>query len=147
MKKELQKELREGDWHRAEMFKDKDGNYIDIKCGDGWFHILDIALLMLGNHQKIVGQLRITEIKQRYGKLCIYLEAGDYITETILEFARKMSHRVCETCGKPSKIVAVNDKLTCTCDDCLLESRKRQAKICRSKNNDDPIRPFTKGGG
>jgi hypothetical protein len=64
------------------------------------------------------------QVKQKYGKLRVYLgpsteEMDDRVTQ-----AEDESANICETCGKPSKIRRIDGWYKTDCDECIENSDK-----------------------
>lgn len=80
-----------------------------IECGCGWQSILDSALDKLQSiNQASNKDLRVVQIKQKFGQLRIYVRGTTYsdnvlAIETILHEALVASSKVCEKCGDPAK--------------------------------------------
>ncbi len=75
-----------------------------IEVGPGWLPLLDRALTQIGQEVRALpGQKRndfaITQIKEKFGALCIYLRGGNRRIDRIAGAAEALSERVCEECG------------------------------------------------
>lgn len=103
-----------------EMFKDQ--RYGGFACGEGWWPMLEAlcttiqshinntnerrALLLTDNkyNQKIpdeVPQVKIEQIKEKFGTLRFYYQGGDEFIHGAVWLAETMSEQICETCGSP----------------------------------------------
>ena len=87
------------------------------EVGDGWEPILrkvceDLTALDLPH-------LRLTQVKEKYGTLTIYVNDYQDEVEDILGKAEIASSKTCEECGKPGTINS-RGYLQCLCDECRL---------------------------
>ncbi len=94
-------------------------------CGEGWHPLIMDAL---GKIQKIVDEegldVRVTEIKEKYGGLRIYLDSYTDEIQTIIDAAEEKSLTTCEVCGKEAKQHIVNGWVCTRCDICLGERKQ-----------------------
>lgn len=76
-------------------------------CGDGWFDLIDTLcerLQFWTDHNK-APQVIAKQVKQKWGTLCFYVRDANEHQLGMIAMAEAMSARVCETCGKPGRIV------------------------------------------
>ena len=88
-----------------------------ILCGDGWFNLLDClcgavqASAVAGGH----GNVRVEEIKSKYGSLRFYACGLSPAEEAQVALAEALSERTCETCGAPGYENVRNGRGTTIC--------------------------------
>lgn len=70
----------------------------------------------------------ITQIKEKFGRLCIYTNAVDDATYDLITFAENMSECTCEVCGSPGKLTSRNGWLQTLCP---THATERGAKPCK----------------
>lgn len=73
----------------------------DIECCDGWFLLLDNLCSEIQDHvdQYVVPQVRLTQIKEKFGELRIYYSGGDKHIGELIDTAQSASKLTCESCG------------------------------------------------
>lgn len=73
----------------------------DIECCDGWFLLLDKLCSEIQDHvdQYIIPQVRLTQIKEKFGELRIYYSGGDEHIRELIDTAKSVSKLTCESCG------------------------------------------------
>ena len=67
--------------------------------------------------RQIIPQVEATQVKEKYGGLCFYVNNYNDVIDAYISFAESMSYCVCEKCGKSGK---PNDGgwIITLCDDC-----------------------------
>lgn len=50
-----------------------------------------------------IPQVRIEQIKEKFGGLRFYFQGGDKYIDGMVDFAESMSYNICEECGSPGK--------------------------------------------
>ena len=75
-----------------------------VECGPGWLPLVDVALTKIGEEVRAMrGERRaafaLTQIKEKYGALCIYYRGGNAAIDAIVGRAEALSEHVCERCG------------------------------------------------
>jgi hypothetical protein len=118
-----------------------------IECGDGWFAVIDTLCGFIDNTASNVNrrwrhansdrrlEVRAAQVKQKYGSLRFYLDIGwsggdlneaerrevdkaaDHIYGAV-GMAERMTHSICESCGRPGSINPGFVWLRCECDLC-----------------------------
>lgn len=97
MSPELEKQLLE---KYPKLFTDTP--FWGADCGDGWYDLLDNlcgAIASYGN----VDDVKIDQIKEKFGTLRFYVTGGDRMVDGMIWMAEHMSGYICETCGKRGK--------------------------------------------
>ena len=79
-----------------------------IECGDGWFGLIDDAFTAIEAHCESNGLPvpAITQVKEKFGKLRVYVKPWDKGIASILDTAERKSAEICEQCGRPGRLVA-----------------------------------------
>jgi hypothetical protein len=89
-------------------------------CGEGWYPLIYETLDKV---QAIVDRdgldIQVTEIKEKYGGLRIYLDGDTDEIFELTQMAEEQSYNVCELCGKPGKLHRVNGWYMTRCEECL----------------------------
>jgi len=67
--------------------------------------------------EKVVPQVQIAQVKEKWGSLRIYLTYYNPQINSILSFAESMSFKTCEKCGKPGT-PSRSGWIVVLCDDC-----------------------------
>jgi len=89
------------------------------QCGEGWYPLIEELLnkLQAIENKQHIG-LEVTEIKEKFGGLRIYINTGnDTIWNLISEYEAR-SFYICERCGKPGKLRNNHNWYTTLCDEC-----------------------------
>ena len=78
-----------------------------FECGNGWYELLDVLCSIIERRQ-LRGSvpsddIKITQIKEKFGTLRFYYEGGDDVVYALSNFAESISGRVCEDCGQPGR--------------------------------------------
>ena len=79
-----------------------------IECGDGWYDLIDDTLSRIEQHCATNGSglPAITQIKEKFGSLRIYLTPTTDAFMSILTAAERKSATICEQCGRPGTLVS-----------------------------------------
>jgi hypothetical protein len=102
------------------------------ECGDGWYNLLREMCLKItkayADSSKPV-DIRITQIKQKFGTLRVYYHINDEAMEEVVsklvrEYVDKSEH-ICELCGTEGKMRTTEAMLSVLCDKCLSKVKAR----------------------
>jgi len=79
------------------------------ECDDGWFTILyelctELTVMAQKEGPEREEVLRFTQIKEKYGELCVYTQGTTDEMQTVIDKAEAKSSKVCEQCGKKGSI-------------------------------------------
>jgi hypothetical protein len=89
-------------------------------CGRGW---LPLIYETLDKIQAIVDRdgldIQVTEIKEKYGGLRIYLDSDTDEIFELTQIAEEQSYNICEECSKPGKLHNVKGWWMTRCEACL----------------------------
>lgn len=121
MKQELQEKLFK-DFYP--MFEDRNLSMketcmywgIDVS-GDGWFDL--IYQLCEGVKKIAPSDFRFSQVKEKYGRLCLYTNYSIPAIDDIIEEAEEKSLTICEECGQSGKLIESSTHWFRTrCDKC-----------------------------
>lgn len=72
-----------------------------IDCGDGWLGLLDALCARLQFHTDHGDgpQVRVVQVKEKFGVLRFYVEDADEVQQGMIDLAQALSERTCEVCG------------------------------------------------
>lgn len=101
-----------------------------VEVGKGWWPLVEPIYNRIQELNAVGASIEITQIKEKWGELCIYVSgAPDEIYEMIRDAEKKSIH-VCEDCGAPTERVVGNCNWIYTlCPSCL---NKRGIKIIKA---------------
>jgi hypothetical protein len=102
-----------------ELFKDEFGNEVCmVDVGGGWSGILEILVHLIKGHVSHTNEtkpgnfdldlLQFRQIKEKFGKLRVYISGGDLTIDAYIQFAEAMSAKICEISGAPG-VLCIND--------------------------------------
>ena len=77
------------------------GMYFGIECGPGWLPIIDECLSEIALLEEDV---RIMQIKEKFGGLCIYTNGHSPTVSAIIRAAEDKCAKTCERCGEPGTL-------------------------------------------
>lgn len=93
--------------------------------GQGWMKIVEPALRAM---KKIDPNIRIDQIKEKFGGLRIYFAASDPILYDMLELvvngAESKAWHTCEECGELAERVNDEGWIRTICDSCMEKGKK-----------------------
>lgn len=90
------------------------------ECGDGWFDLIDALchdLIALCVDQDLAVPA-IIQVKEKFGSLRVYLEAGDPVLFERIAQAEEASLETCERCGGPGQLGVQDDYWCVRCEIC-----------------------------
>lgn len=95
---------------------------------DGWFWILDQLFSSIQFHvdnnnrwspdDKKINQVVATQIKEKFGGLCVYFSGGDDVINGMVSYAESLSHKTCEYCGTMKNVGSTTGWVSICCEDC-----------------------------
>ncbi len=78
----------------------------DFSVGEGWLPIVDtLCELISAQNTGLEQKAGIIQIKEKFRTLTVYLSNGTGEMDRWIEFASRMSSKVCEECGRKGKLV------------------------------------------
>lgn len=101
-----------------------------FECADGWYDILEHFFKML-EVQKL--EVKMTQIKEKYGDLRIYTDGckttleGNMVDQLINE-AERASRNTCEICGNQGSIINRGGWYRCRCLHCNMMEKLKAAR-------------------
>lgn len=133
------------------IFKNRYGNMREtamcwgFSCGDGWFWLIDNLCSQIqwkidhpswkDGKPQVIEQVVATQVKEKFGGLCFYVECASPEIYAIIHFAESISHSICEECGSTKNIGHTNGWITTLCEDCSKsEKYKNKEWIKKDKN-------------
>ncbi|KAK0229851.1 hypothetical protein EDD85DRAFT_849894, partial [Armillaria nabsnona] len=98
------------------LFTDSEMQRWGLECGRGWEGLIrQICDELKGKN------VAFTQIKEKFGKLRIYVGKANHETRRFLEEMEEKSGKVCETCGRTGDLAVSNGWLFATCKECVKE--------------------------
>lgn len=106
-----------------------------IQHRNGWISILYVLCFNICQHENNIRgrtnwmltkdsnyectyvQVRFTQIKQKYGGLCVYYDGGDEYVAGLVKMASSISYMICESCGSKGECNKCGYYQT-LCDNC-----------------------------
>lgn len=95
-----------------------------IECGSGWNSIIDDAcrLIKCRIEIKSLSDTKIIQIKEKFGKLRIYIINPDDYINGVKDMASHMSSKTCDQCGSIGYSRTINRWITTVCDVCMAKN-------------------------
>ncbi len=92
-------------------------NGFSFECDDGWFSMLESALLLLNQHVVLNSyeNFEIKQIKEKFGKLRIYTNINDDYIYGVTNMVEHLSSNYCEVCGSPGELRNANKRVRNLC--------------------------------
>ena len=119
MNKDLEKELIN---EFPTFFKDMYGDmtktcmHWGCSCGKGWFKIIRKACRKVAKLDK--GTFYFLQIKEKWGRLCLYCTGGNEEIYKIMLKAEEESCKTCEKCGTKKDVTAEGSWIATLCSVC-----------------------------
>jgi hypothetical protein len=88
-----------------------------FECGDGWFDIVDKALMAMDPILR-EGEIKILQIKEKYGGLRIYTTFTNDALDAIVARAEDEAKKTCEICGREGKMTCTHRWYRTLCPNC-----------------------------
>jgi len=87
-----------------------------FECNGGWASLIDGILCLVGKYgAKHNLNVRVVQVKEKFGLLRIYVHGGDVVIDRILDVAELVSSCTCEICGELGRYYEVNGWLQVRC--------------------------------
>lgn len=112
-----------------------------VECERGWYHLLQPVIDYIDNYNADKDKdnmIYITQIKEKFGLLCIYVNFGTAELFSLIEDAEKKSENICEFCGTEKNVGTTLGWEITICHDCLkkrCKSRNESVKWCNYNDN------------
>ena len=93
-----------------------------IEVGKGWWRLVGPIYDRIQELNKAGAEIEITQVKEKYGELCIYVSgAPDEIWDMIKQAEKKSIH-ICEHCGKAGeRVISRSSWIYTLCPECIQE--------------------------
>ena len=80
-----------------------------FSCQDGWFALIDALCerLQFWTNYNHAPQVVAAQVKEKFGKLCFYVESADEAQHGMIVMAEAMSTHICEQCGYPGQLLVL----------------------------------------
>ena len=76
-----------------------------LEIGKGWRPLVEPILQKIEELNAAGANIRITQVKEKWGELCVYLSSYTPELEEMIDEAARKSVTICENCGKPAQRV------------------------------------------
>lgn len=87
-----------------------------FECHDGWVSLIDGTLRLITRYaSKHDLEVKVDQVKEKFGLLRVYLRGGDIMVDRILDVAEVISSCTCEVCGGAGRLFQVNGWLQVRC--------------------------------
>jgi len=103
-------------------------------CGDGWYWLIDRLCSNLqwntdkNNRDGKYPQVVASQVKEKFGGLCFYVESATPEQYAVISFAETLSNHTCEECGTTKNIGHTKGWITTLCEDCSVSSKNSWTK-------------------
>lgn len=110
-----------------------------IECREGWKHLYQPIIDYANEHN-----IEISQVKEKFGLLTIYLEEYDDTVRQMIREAEKKSYNTCEICGKHiDKPISENYWIYAECEDCHNKWKEdREKKLEENYEKIKKIKPI-----
>ena len=104
-----------------------------MNCWEGWYGVIDDMLATISNsvHVRKTGNIKVVQIKEKFGMLRVYTDPYDVYTQGIIDMAETVSKHTCERCGKPGELWSVGWSKTLCLDH--YSARKLELAVKKKK--------------
>jgi len=95
-----------------------------IECGKGWYDMIENLVCQIEQHcmdRDIFPMPEVHQIKEKFGALRFYIEAGDDEIYRFIDLAEKKSWKVCELCGSTDGVKHTAGWIMTRCKKCMDE--------------------------
>ncbi|MFV3314374.1 antitoxin Xre/MbcA/ParS toxin-binding domain-containing protein [Pseudomonas sp. NY15374] len=87
-----------------------------FECLDGWLSLIGGMLCLIEKYRaESTLEVRVEQVKEKFGLLRTYVRGGDIVVDRILDVAEMVSSCTCEICGEPGKHFELNGWLQVRC--------------------------------
>lgn len=86
----------------------------DVRCGAGWFDLIDVLCERLQGDTDHNGhpQVVAVQVKEKFGSLHFYVKGANEEQQAMIGLVEAMSARICEKCGNPGQKVLAGAVMT-----------------------------------
>jgi len=98
--------------------------YWGISTNDGWYKIIDrlCSNLQWNTDHNKQPQIIASQVKEKFGGLCFYVESGTSEQHAVISFVESLSHHVCEECGSMENVGHTKGWITTLCKKCVKDN-------------------------
>lgn len=93
-----------------------------VSIGDGWFNLVYETCAAiedeLNRHPELRAKFYWTQIKEKFGGLCLYHTGGNQVIWNLSQAAEDHSWSVCEDCGSKEKVTSEGGWVRTLCPGC-----------------------------
>lgn len=87
-----------------------------FECLNGWVSLIGGMLCLIEKYSAETAlDVRVVQVKEKFGLLRTYVRGGDVVVDRILDVAEMVSSCTCEVCGEPGKYFELNGWLQVRC--------------------------------
>lgn len=88
-----------------------------FECMDGWADLIEGSLRLIQRYTELEkSDVKITQVKEKFGLLRIYQRGGGENIYQVLEICELVSGCVCELCGKAGRLITLDGWTLTRCD-------------------------------
>ncbi len=80
------------------------GHNSGFNCWSGWYSIINDMLATMDHSMSVPFDLKVVQIKEKFGTLRVYIAPRDPYTQGIIDMAETISKHICERCGEPGEM-------------------------------------------
>lgn len=114
-----------------------------IECEKGWYHLIQPIIDYIDTYNKDKDEehmIYITQIKEKYGTLCVYVDNYTDELSELIEHAESESEHTCEICGSKEHVGTTLGWYITICHNCVKKrSEERNESIKWASFDDDTI--------
>jgi len=93
--------------------------YCGYSCGAGWYPLLHTLCKLLQSYAENKSlNIRIAQIKEKFGGLRFYYDGADDYAEGLVRMAEAMSWHICEDCGTTESVETKGGWIKTLCESC-----------------------------
>jgi hypothetical protein len=119
------------------IFKQKDLSMQDtcmcwgIECGDGLYWLINLLCEQLQNDidYSKSPQIEATQVKEKFGRLCFYVNEASEKQQGIIDFAQTLSLYICHKCGTTQHVGQTSNWTYTECKDCIQKNDRAKYLI------------------
>jgi len=105
--------------------------FFGFECDDGWYDLIEELLSKIQFFD-----VKISQIKSKFGGLRVYVLTNDSFVNRIIEFYEEKAKKTCEYCGNRGFIV--NERwIAVLCNSCYYKKYFKNTKKCYKFHNDE----------
>lgn len=107
-----------------------------FECNDGWADVIEATLWLVQRRARVSAlDVKVTQVKEKFGQLRIYHRGGDESIGAAFEIAELVSGCVCEICGMPGGLISIDGWLRARCGQHSGPEQKDRVENFKSDEN------------